>query len=176
MFNLNCVTNLSIKSAFPLERDLIDLLIIDEASQCDISSALPLIQRSKQIVVIGDPMQLKHITNVTAYEEGEIKAALNLTENSRASYRAVSLWDYCNTLLNTTGESSVVLDNHFRCNYGIIGYSKEFSIKENLESTSISKRLQAISTWSRKELFGKMLLDLKRTRCRTSMRKKPNVV
>lgn len=73
VFNLNCVTNLSIKSAFPLERDLIDLLIIDEASQCDISSALPMIQRSKQIVVIGDPMQLKHITNVTSYEEGEIK-------------------------------------------------------------------------------------------------------
>lgn len=62
-----------VKSAFPLERDLIDLLIIDEASQCDISSALPMIQRSKQIVVIGDPMQLKHITNVTSYEEGEIK-------------------------------------------------------------------------------------------------------
>lgn len=132
VFNLNCVTNLSIKSAFPLEKDLIDLLIIDEASQCDISSALPLIQRSKQIIVIGDPMQLKHITNVTAYEEGEIKAALNLTENSHASYRTVSLWDYCNTLLNTTGATSVVLDNHFRCNSGIIGYSKEFFYKRKL--------------------------------------------
>ena len=132
VFNLNCVTNLSIKSAFPLERDLIDLLIIDEASQCDISSALPMIQRSKQIVVIGDPMQLKHITNVTSYEEGEIKAALNLTENNRASYRDVSLWDYCNTLLNSTGTTSVVLDNHFRCNYGIIGYSKEFFYRRRL--------------------------------------------
>ena len=132
VFNLNCVTNLSIKSAFPLERDLIDLLIIDEASQCDISSALPMIQRSKQIVVIGDPMQLKHITNVTSYEEGEIKAALNLTENNRASYRDVSLWDYCNTLLNSTGATSVVLDNHFRCNYGIIGYSKEFFYRRRL--------------------------------------------
>lgn len=132
VFNLNCVTNLSIKSAFPLERDLIDLLIIDEASQCDISSALPIIQRSKQIVVIGDPMQLKHITNVTSYEEGEIKAALNLTENNRASYRDVSLWDYCNTLLNSTGATSVVLDNHFRCNYGIIGYSKEFFYRRRL--------------------------------------------
>lgn len=132
VFNLNCVTNLSIKSAFPLERDLIDLLIIDEASQCDISSALPMIQRSKQIVVIGDPMQLKHITNVTSYEEGEIKAALNLTENNRASYRDVSLWDYCSTLLNSTGATSVVLDNHFRCNYGIIGYSKEFFYRRRL--------------------------------------------
>ncbi len=132
VFNLNCVTNLSIKSAFPLERDLIDLLIIDEASQCDISSALPLIQRSKQIVVIGDPMQLRHITNVSASEESEIKAALKLTENSRASYREVSLWDYCNTLLNTTGATSVVLDNHFRCNSGIIGYSKEFFYRRRL--------------------------------------------
>ena len=121
-------------------------------------------------------MQLKHITNVTAYEEGEIKAALNLTENSRASYRAVSLWDYCNTLLNTTGESSVVLDNHSDATMVSSVTQRNSSIKENLESTSISKRFQAISTWSRRELFGKMLLDLKRTRCRTSMRKKPNVV
>ena len=39
---------------------------------------------------------------------------------------------YCNTLLNTTGASSVVLDNHFRCNYGIIGYSKEFFYRRKL--------------------------------------------
>ncbi len=148
VFNLNCVTNLSIKSAFPLERDLIDLLIIDEASQCDISSALPLIQRSKQVVVIGDPMQLKHITNITAYEENEIKTALNLTENNRASYKDVSLWDYCNTLLNTTGATSVVLDNHFRCNSGIIGYSNEFfyrrrlGINLNIKTTPIDVNLE----------------------------------
>lgn len=132
VFNLNCVTNLSIKSAFPLEMDLIDLLIIDEASQCDISSALPLIQRSKQIVVIGDPMQLKHITNVTASEENEIKAALNLIENPRAFYRDVSLWDYCDTLLHTTEATSTVLDSHFRCNSGIIGYSREFFYRRRL--------------------------------------------
>lgn len=147
VFNLNCVTNLSIKSALPLEKDLIDLLIIDEASQCDISSALPLIQRSKQLVVIGDPMQLKHITNVTTCEENEIKAALNLTENSRASYRAISLWDYCNMLLNTTSATPVILDNHFRCNYGIIGYSKEFFYKRilginlNIKTTPVNVNL-----------------------------------
>jgi hypothetical protein len=34
-----------------------DLVVIDEASQCDIASALPLLYRAKRSVIIGDPQQ-----------------------------------------------------------------------------------------------------------------------
>ena len=68
-FSVISVTSLSIKNGFPLSPNLFDLVVIDEASQCDIASAIPLIFRGKQLVVIGDPLQLKHISKVEAYEE-----------------------------------------------------------------------------------------------------------
>lgn len=52
------VTSLSARRALPLTENLFDLAVIDEASQCDIASALPILFRAKRAVVIGDPHQL----------------------------------------------------------------------------------------------------------------------
>lgn len=61
---LSCwaVTSLSARGRVPLEPGFFDLVVIDEASQCDIASALPMVYRAKRSVVIGDPMQLRHIS------------------------------------------------------------------------------------------------------------------
>lgn len=58
------VTSLSVRNRVPFSPGIYDLLIIDEASQCDIASILPLLYRTKRAVVIGDPKQLSHITIV----------------------------------------------------------------------------------------------------------------
>lgn len=55
------VTSLSARRSLPFEPKIFDCLIIDEASQCDIASALPLLLRAKRLVVIGDPQQLRHV-------------------------------------------------------------------------------------------------------------------
>src|SRR5690606_4362279 len=73
VFNIISVTSLSAKASLPLSNELFDLVVIDEASQCDIASAIPLILRAKQLVVIGDPLQLKHITSLNKFEEEKIK-------------------------------------------------------------------------------------------------------
>ena len=52
------VTSLSARGRLPMQPGIFDLLVIDEASQCDIASALPLLYRSKRAVIIGDPQQL----------------------------------------------------------------------------------------------------------------------
>jgi superfamily I DNA and/or RNA helicase len=65
-FPLWSVSNLSARSALPLVPGLFDLVIIDEASQCDIPSIVPLLARSKRAVLAGDPMQLKHISTLDA--------------------------------------------------------------------------------------------------------------
>jgi len=57
-------TNLSVKTSFPLEPEIFDLLVIDEASQCDIASAIPLFYRAKSAVIIGDDKQLEHIVKL----------------------------------------------------------------------------------------------------------------
>ena len=48
------VTSLSAKSRVPFQAGLFDYVIIDEASQCDIASIIPLLYRAKRAVIIGD--------------------------------------------------------------------------------------------------------------------------
>ena len=45
----------------PLEPELFDLLIIDEASQVSIAQALPALLRAKQILILGDKKQFSNI-------------------------------------------------------------------------------------------------------------------
>ena len=121
-FSAVCVTSLSVKNGFPLAQKLFDLLIIDEASQCDIASAIPLIYRSKKVVIIGDPLQLTHITNVQREEEQFIIDQLDLNHNN-LNYIEKSLWDYCFSLANKSGYESVILNEHYRCHPEIIKFS-----------------------------------------------------
>ncbi|MBW2569894.1 MAG: AAA family ATPase, partial [Deltaproteobacteria bacterium] len=46
-----------ISKHFPMDEDLIDLLVIDEASQVSIAESISLILRAKQVVVFGDEYQ-----------------------------------------------------------------------------------------------------------------------
>lgn len=124
-FNIIAITSLSIKNAFPLADELFDLVVIDEASQCDIASALPLILRAKRFVVIGDPMQLKHISKVQNYEEKYIINTLGIDTNLRLDYVNESLYDYCYNLSITSKSHSVFLKEHFRCHPDIITYSNK---------------------------------------------------
>lgn len=63
------VTNLSVRNALPLEPALFDLVIVDEASQCDIPSVLPLLFRARRALIIGDPRQLHHISTLSSPDE-----------------------------------------------------------------------------------------------------------
>ncbi len=121
-FNAICLTSLSVKNSFPLREGLVDLLIIDEASQCDIASAIPLIYRAKRIVVIGDPLQLTHITSVQKYEDEYIKESLDL-ESFHLNYVEKSLYDYCFDLANKSSIESIFLQEHYRCHPEIINFS-----------------------------------------------------
>ncbi|MCF0256414.1 MAG: AAA family ATPase [Bacteroides heparinolyticus] len=124
---LNAITSLSVKSSFPLTDGLFDLLIIDEASQCDVASAIPLILRAKQVVVIGDPMQLKHITSIRNEEENMIRGHFQLSDHPYLKYVKQSLWDYSHDFLSLANKNSsaVTLQKHYRCHRNIIGYSND---------------------------------------------------
>lgn len=53
----------------PLDRDLFDLVIIDEASQVSIAQALPAIIRAKKVLVLGDRNQFGNVKTSTASHE-----------------------------------------------------------------------------------------------------------
>jgi len=136
-FNITSVTSLSAKAAFPFENELFDMVVIDEASQCDIASAIPLILRAKQLVVIGDPLQLKHISMVNEYEEVFIKEHLLVSNCAFLHYNNKSLWDYSRDLLALTSapnNAPLMIDRHYRCHPNIIGYSNEAFYTKMLHS------------------------------------------
>lgn len=129
------VTSLSVKASLPLTDNLFDILIIDEASQCDIASALPLILRAKQVVVIGDPNQLKHITSVKRVEEDYIRDNIGLSARPYLKYAEQSLWDYSREFLTKAHQNSatITLWNHYRCHPDIIGYSNQQFYERTLQ-------------------------------------------
>lgn len=141
------VSNLSIKNGFPLSKEIFDILVIDEASQCDIASVIPLIFRAKKVVIIGDPLQLTHITNVKRYEEDYVSNFINFATNKH-NYIKYSLFDYSNTLANDLSIPTYFLADHFRCQPQIIGFSnqnfyiprmgKELNIKTSASNLDIS--------------------------------------
>jgi hypothetical protein len=92
-----------------------------------VASALPLIFRAKQVVVIGDPKQLRHISKVKDEEEKLLKEHLKL-QSVWTQYVAVSLWDRCRDwLTHARGYNKpVMLNGHYRCHPEIIGYSNRF--------------------------------------------------
>jgi len=120
------VTNLSVKDSVPFESNLFDILIIDEASQCDIASALPLIFRAKQIVIIGDPKQLKHISLLKESVDIRIASENNIEKlYVDYSYGKNSLYDLAERISIDKDLKPLLLTDHYRSHIDIINFSNE---------------------------------------------------
>ena len=116
------VASLGISSKVPFQPAFFDLVVIDEASQCDIASAIPLLYRAKQAIIIGDPMQLKHITPLTRQQDIGLLAKHELTEGfAKWAYATNSLFDLARSLCNTG--DVVNLRDHHRSHRDIIEFS-----------------------------------------------------
>ena len=121
------VTSLSARSKVPFMAGMFDSLIIDEASQCDIPSILPLLYRAKSAVVIGDPKQLQHITCLSNQQDRNLLNKYNV--NYLWSYNAMSLYDIAASICNPM--NIIQLKDHHRCHGDII----EFSNREFYQGT-----------------------------------------
>jgi len=137
------VTNLSAKHSFPLKNNLFDILIIDEASQCDIGSALPLFYRAKHIVIIGDPHQLKHISLLTETQDRTLAAKHHLAEEwfTDFSYTKHSLYDLAERILHAHNEQPLLLNEHYRCHPDIVSFSNEYYYGRKLTIATDETRL-----------------------------------
>ena len=123
------VTSLSARGRLPFEPGLFDLLVIDEASQCDIASALPLLFRAKRAVIIGDPLQLKHVSAVVPQQDRLMLAAHGLVGEGQLEGRAAwaysvnSLFDLARSLCRH--QDLVNLRDHHRSHRDIIAFSNQ---------------------------------------------------
>jgi very-short-patch-repair endonuclease len=122
LFSCWAITSLSARGRVPLEPGYFDLVVIDEASQCDIASALPLLFRAKRSMIIGDPMQLRHISRLTKPRDSELQHKYGLVEGRLAwMYSVQSLFDLAASVVPT--ENIVNLRDHHRSHADIIGFS-----------------------------------------------------
>jgi len=83
-----CVTNLAARGSIPFDSSLFDLVVIDEASQCDIPSAVPLLYRARRAMVIGDSNQLRHIATIPVHRDQQLRSNMALRLNKRLPMRS----------------------------------------------------------------------------------------
>lgn len=124
------VTSLSARGRIPFEPGYFDLLIVDEASQCDIASVLPLLYRAKSAVIIGDGKQLKHISNLPQQQDLKLFAKFDPDYKRLAwMYSVNSLFDVASAVNNM---DTVVLKDHHRSHNEIIEFSNRYFYESSL--------------------------------------------
>ena len=118
------VTSLSVGSRIPLLPGLFDLAVIDEASQSDIPSAIPVLFRAKRAGVVGDPRQLTHVTNLSLAKDSMLRrrAGLDRLTDQRFSYIETSLYSL---FADTNGISPIFLSETYRSVQEITSYSND---------------------------------------------------
>lgn len=120
------ITNLSTYRRIALAPNIFDLVIIDEASQNDIASAIPLLLRSKRAVIIGDPNQLTHISSISTYESRKYMTKHCLTKKAKWSNFEYTVNSLYSLFAGLYPENIIMLKDHYRSHQHII----EFSNKE----------------------------------------------
>lgn len=125
------ITSLSTRGRVPFVPHFFDLLVVDEASQCDIASAIPLLYRAHRVVVIGDPMQLRHISRLSKSQDQQLLSKHALIDDFAGwAYSTRSLFDLASSLCKS--EDIISLRDHHRSHADIIEFSNAEFYGNNL--------------------------------------------
>ena len=145
------VTSLSAKGRIDFDSGIFDVVIFDEASQCDIASALPLLYRAKSAVIIGDPKQLTHISKLPRKQDIRLLSKHELSEKFISwAYSFNSLYDLMSGYVDN---SLINLLDHHRSHKDIIDFSnKQFyenklRIATNYDSLELPRKKDAGVRW-----------------------------
>jgi len=135
----------------PLEKNLFDLIIIDEASQVSIAQALPALVRGKQIIVLGDDKQFSNVkannaSKVTNQElrkrvqDTFLEERLNGVDKNGWLTKVKENFDIKNSILKFSRfirNYECQLKKHFRCYPEIISYSDKYFYDNTLQCMKI---------------------------------------
>lgn len=139
MLPVSAITSLSARRRLPFKEAVYDLLIIDEASQCDIASMIPLLMRAKRVAVIGDKQQLNHICLLS--KQTDLSLILNNEIEPRWSYRGSSIYDLTESMAEA--ENIIQLRDHHRSFLDIIQFSNQEFYDNTLRIATDYSRLQS---------------------------------
>jgi len=122
MFPIWLVKLNDLSEVLPLNLEMFDLVIFDEATQCDNATVLPALFRAKKSVFCGDPNQLRHFSFISRREES------NLVKKHFGTEQSDDFFDYrSNSALDIASNRSetIFLNEHFRSVPEIINFSNE---------------------------------------------------
>jgi len=118
----------------PLNAEMFDLVIIDEATQCNISSCLPALYRAKRAIIVGDTKQLRHYSFLAKTKESQlmVKNNVSLGDDGVMGYRDNSILDLVLNALNDNTQLAF-LDEHFRSKPELIHFSNTHFYQSKLK-------------------------------------------
>lgn len=155
MLPVSAITSLSARRRLPFREAIYDLLIIDEASQCDIASMIPLLMRAKRVAVIGDKQQLNHICLLS--KQTDLSLILSNEIEPRWSYRGSSIYDLAESM--TDRENIIQLRDHHRSFLDIIQFSNQEFYDNTLRIATDYSRLQSPNNG--KSILGMQWMNVK---------------
>jgi len=128
------ITTAQASQAIPLEPELFDIVVIDEASQCTLTNLLPLMYRGRTLAVIGDDNQLSAIPTIQESEELALARKYGIEEHlALVGHATNDVYKTATESLPRRRADVVMLEEHFRSNPQIIGFSNRHIYLQRLE-------------------------------------------
>ncbi len=116
----------------PMQQNIFDYVIVDEASQCNIAYALPVMYRSKHILLFGDSLQMRDST--TLFKTNEQLNAIALKHGISEDYQIKASEDSVKSVMDIAtlaGFQKTTLQYHYRSPKELIGFSNEYFYVKN---------------------------------------------
>lgn len=117
-----------------------DMVIMDEASQCNTAVSLVPIIRGDNLMLVGDPQQLNPVILLDEVTNQKLRKKYNVIDEY--DYRKNSV--YKTFLACDSVSDEVLLHNHYRCNENIIGFNNKKYYNSKLSIRSNSKEKQPL--------------------------------
>jgi very-short-patch-repair endonuclease len=112
---------------FPLQSDLFDVVIFDEASQCNPDQTLPVLARARKVVVFGDQNQLSN-TDITLQLSANANKSL-IAQAGLEEFATDGMFNQLETsllgMMARRDQAPILLTEHFRCRPEIVAFSNE---------------------------------------------------
>lgn len=154
------VNTSDIHRVLPLQLEMFDLVILDEATQCDLASSMPVLQRGKSALVVGDPKQLRHLSFLSSRQQQSLGEQYLLTaaQIERMNYRDNSLLHLVSMSLPSQ-ERVYFLQEHYRSMPDIIAFSNAQFYNNRLHVMTATPTTMARQHLFLRNLKGKRLVQ-----------------
>ena len=131
-------TLLSIRKMIPWIEECVDRTIIDEAGMIDQHKAFPLLVRSHKAIIVGDPLQIEPIINLSDQRRESYRqtAFINRGLTDKDYHRFSPEEEYSATTYHRAAGASgegedngqgIILKEHFRCQPSIIQFCNQIA-------------------------------------------------